>query len=718
MAFERNTSASSHTHNTDHDSFADSIPPDQSDRTHRVRNISYNQLGSAEKFTSEETTSNNNENSNDRRSILGSSVEQRYHHTTTAIPKINTVSASGSTMTPETSELSSDYGSFHETVPTQLFPTTTKIHETIHAQCLLIGFAFMAVWSPNNAMAPNLTQMADTFHMTEAERDLYLGSYCALAVGVFSLPISALFGFMSDFYSRKHLFVACVLGGSVASAWTASSTTFLSLFCARLINGGCMSGSVSVSFSLLGDLFSTEERNAASSGLTAMMGLGLVLGQVFAGFVGPTYGWQTTFWVSSLLCLTTGLFVALWVREPDRGAKEKVLQNLLESGSKYDRQLTLAGFWHAMCHNRSNALLLWQGFFTSLPWGIVFVFLNDFLSQEKHFSVPDATFMVMLFGVGCAIGGIVGGYIGQKCQIYRRSYLPLFMAVTTFLGVGPFLCLLNLDFPGILGYKAIGLSLLAGCIASLPSVNVRPCIINVNPPETRGAALTACNLLVAIGRGAGPCCITSMMSMFHVSRQTSFNVTLTLFWTITAIQLLFLAKTLPEDQDAMEAELAQYAAKAVADKDSQDSLDDNAYHTTPTKGGASEGGMGIETILVTPDVRRTNSTKPYTVEINENESLIGIEECMMTFDGQAAQRSFQFMKEGIRELKDEVSSMSYACSGCGSATSSPIQHELMDDDGILSMDEVQKRHRVWKQEQQHLLANNIAEEDSPLLGVV
>ncbi len=97
-----------------------------------------------------------------------------------------------------------------------------------------------------------------------------------------------------------------------------------------------MSASVPVAFSLLGDLFSTEERNAASSGLTAMMGLGIILGQVYAGTVGPSKGWEHPFFVSSLLSLSSAVFVILYVREPDRGAKEKVLQDMLQAGNKYD----------------------------------------------------------------------------------------------------------------------------------------------------------------------------------------------------------------------------------------------------------------------------------------------------------------------------------------------------------------------------------------------
>jgi predicted MFS family arabinose efflux permease len=613
--------------------------------------------------------------------------------------------------------------------PRRLLERRTTFHETIHAQSLLLGLAFMAVWSPNNAMAPNLTQMAETFGMSEAERDLYLGSYCALALGVFCLPISALLGFMADFHSRKHLFVCCVVGGSLASAWTGWSQTFVSLFWARLMSGGCMSASVPVAFSLLGDLFSTEERNAASSGLTAMMGLGILLGQVYAGTIGPKVGWQFPFFASSILSLSTAFLVILWVQEPARGAKEKALQGLMQSGHKYERQLTFSGFIHAMRHNRSNTLLLWQGFFTSRPWGIVFVFLNDYLSQEKGFSVPDATFMVMLFGVGCAIGGIVGGYIGQKCQQQNRSMLPLFMAVTTFCGIMPFLGLLNSQFPNKHGYKAMGYSILGGCIASFPSVNVRPCILNVNPPETRGAALTAANLLITLGRGMGPSCITLMGSIFNFSRQESFNITLSVFWTITSIHLLFLAKTLPEDQDSMEEGLHRYAAELAQQQKEAEKVV-NGYGTHHENGGG--GGLGAfhieeESIVVPTTPRSVSSEHRY----NDGDSLVSIDDYITSFDGIAARQSIHFVQQGFKEMKDEMALFRQACGPChgGSlAEQDRDDEEAMED--ILPQKELRKRQNMWKrqqlqQHQQQLLlsqndpgdSQNPNSEETPLLGV-
>jgi predicted MFS family arabinose efflux permease len=229
--------------------------------------------------------------------------------------------------------------------------------------------------------------------------------------------------------------------------------------------------------------------------------------------------------VSGVLTALLALLCYFMVCEPVRGGKEKALQDMIKAGSRYERRLTWDGFVHSLQHNQSNAILIVQGFFGSIPWGVIFVFLNDYLSQERGFSVPDATFLVLVFGIGCAVGGILGGYWGQKIQTYDRRYLPLFMALSTVAAIVPFLGLLNTQSKNAHGLPAVCFSFTGGLIASLPSVNVRPCLINVNPPETRGASLTTANLVVSFARGIGPSCITLMSSMFHVNRQFSLNVT-------------------------------------------------------------------------------------------------------------------------------------------------------------------------------------------------
>eukprot|EP01083_Nonionella_stella_P111740 327967_1 len=75
--------------------------------------------------------------------------------------------------------------------------------------------------------------------------------------------------------------------------------------------------------------------------------------------------------------------------------------------------------------------------------------------------------------------------------------------------------------------------------------------------------MTAANLIISVARGLGPLLITLSQAMFGMSRQYSFNMVLIVFWSITTILLLFLAKTFPSDQDAMDAELARYAESMI-----------------------------------------------------------------------------------------------------------------------------------------------------------
>ena len=568
-----------------------------------------------------------------------------------------------------------------------------KPHETIHAQSLLLGLAFCAVWSASNIMAPNLTEMADFFEFDEYQRDLYLGSYCALATGVVSFPIGAGIGILADMVNRKYLYCATLVGGAVAAYATGLAVTFPQLFVARLLTGGFMGGSVPVAFSLLGDLFAVEERNAASSGLTAMMGLGIMLGQVYAGMVGPTVGWQFPFTVSAIVTLIFAVLCLAMVREPERGGKEKALQDMIKSGARYDRKLSWQGFWHSCTQNASNSIILWQGFFSSIPWGIIFVFLNDYLSQERGLSVPAATYLVFLFGIGCAVGGVLGGYWGQLAQDRDRRYLPLFMAATTILGVLPFLGLLNVRIPRAHGTLGILFAVGSGFVASLPSVNVRPCLINVNPPETRGAALTAANLLINLGRGVGPSCVT-LLGMY-VTRQEALNFTLTVFWAISAVQLVLLSNTLPKDQDAMEAELARYAAMAL--------------NATKDESSMSEmGDVSRMSMALTQDPEQPNQTPILLNEqsarhigldssissmpnwIDEQSVEVSIEERMTSFDGIAVNETLVYVQQGFREFKQELvgvlPAMACVCvteSSSEDSGNSSGEESFEDEDGVV-----------------------------------
>ncbi len=78
--------------------------------------------------------------------------------------------------------------------------------------------------------------------------------------------------------------------------------------------------------------------------------------------------------------------------------------------------------------------------------------------------------------------------------------------------------------------------------------------------------------------------------------------------------------TLPNDQDAMDAELEQYAKKMV-DKVQKDCSSTTSYHS----------------------------------DFDDSESIISIEDRMTSFDDQAALESINFLGDAFREIGEELS---------------------------------------------------------------
>jgi len=420
-----------------------------------------------------------------------------------------------------------------------------------------------------NLMAPLLTHIASSYGWDDspALRDYYLGSSLSLAFGVFSLPLAALAGYASDVLStngRVRIYACCNLAngfGDLAPAFYPKN--YYVLYSSRLVGGAATCAATTVAFSLMGDILPSGRRNAGSACLMAAMGAGTLVGQLYAGTAGPAFGWPHPFVVSGLLSLVAGIWSGTAMHEPRRGATEEALAELYSKGGSggYEKKLDWEGFADAMGRNRSNFILILQNFTNSVPWGLIFVFLNDFLSQERGLSDRDATFLVAAFGVGAAVGGGMGGWLGQTFARKDRRLMPVYMSLTTLLAVVPTLLVVNAPYSRM-NATSFSYALLSGCFANLAGVNVRPAMIGINPPEVRGVSMTAANLVINLGRGVGPAFVTILGEWAGYNRRESFNVLISSCWTLTAILLLMLTWTLPYDEERMTEGLRRYVVDA------------------------------------------------------------------------------------------------------------------------------------------------------------
>ena len=119
----------------------------------------------------------------------------------------------------------------------------------------------------------------------------------------------------------------------------------------------------------------------------------------------------------------------------------------------------------------SVAIVFIQGFPGCLPWGMIYVFLNDYFSEDRGLSIAAATAALTCFGVGGLVGQFVGGWIGQWLYNWDPRYQCVLMGSTTILSVFPMLYLLNTPDAGSWGFYIV--SLLAGFLVSMNGPNVR-----------------------------------------------------------------------------------------------------------------------------------------------------------------------------------------------------------------------------------------------------
>ena len=203
-----------------------------------------------------------------------------------------------------------------------------------------------------------------------------------------------------------------------------------------------------------------------------------------------------------------------------------------------------------------------QGIPGCMPWGMIGVFLNDFLVADNGApSILAATVACTVFAVGGLCGQAFGGWLGQRLYNHDKKLVAFLMGGSSILGVVPMLLLLNVPF----SYGAsLPIAFVGGACASITGPNVRAVLQNCNLPETRGTTFALFALTDDLGKAFGPFLIAAFVSA--VGRRAAFNIA-TLAWLVCGGLLLSLSCTMADDErrvrEAVRLAKQQTCAAAV-----------------------------------------------------------------------------------------------------------------------------------------------------------
>lgn len=432
---------------------------------------------------------------------------------------------------------------------------------------LTLGLFLLIVallFADQNLMAPSLSAIGAELGFSRAEIDRRLGADVNLVFWMLGGAVTLLVGYLTDRgdlrrLSRKRLLCAVALLGEGACLLSGRARSYDELYWARALTGIGIGGAVPLVYSLLGDYFPPRRRTSAAAAVYLAMGLGIAGGQLVSGMLSPTHGWRAPFVYVAVPGMALTALFALVGREPRRGAQEEGLARLLAEGGAYEERLRLSDL-PALLRLRTNQLVFLQALPGTVPWGVFFVYLNDYYAYDKGFSVPQATLLVMAIGAAAIVGGFAGGLIGQA--LYNRSprLLPLFAGACTLAGV-PATALL-ISYPAARGGAIFGplcIGALTGLLIAVAGPAINAMLIGVNPPEHRGAAFSLLNLGNDLGRGFGAWVVGGLAAA--LGRLAAFHVA-NLLWLFCGAMLLLCARSLPRDLAALQASLRGRAAGA------------------------------------------------------------------------------------------------------------------------------------------------------------
>ena len=307
-----------------------------------------------------------------------------------------------------------------------------------------------------------------------------------LAFGAYGLTNALLqipFGWLSDRFGRKPLLLIGLSLHSVGSILAAIPANISALIAARLIQGaGAIS---SVAFALVAD--SVEEGSRA----TAMAFLGIPIGLSFVGGIlaGPAIasvtGYASLFWFSGFLSLLASIFLALAVKEPQRGGAQSAttadrpsVTSMIRTGDVV--RLDLCGFLMSF---------FMSSFFFHFP-----LLARRYLPLRSYYILLGPMLLIAAVGMFGASGAADRGWakVTGLTAFVALSFsgLLLFRSADWGLQAHP---LIALTIAGMLFFA--GFSSLEPILPSL--------ITKASPKTAYGAALGTYNTLQFLGSFAG-----------------------------------------------------------------------------------------------------------------------------------------------------------------------------------------------------------------------
>jgi predicted MFS family arabinose efflux permease len=357
-----------------------------------------------------------------------------------------------------------------------------------------------------------VSAMADDLQVDVTRIGLTVTTYAAGVV----IGAPVLTALAARCWSRKRLILAAMLVFTAGNVIAGLSDSLTPLLFARLLSGLAHGVFFAVASSVATRLVAPERAGAALAlvfgGVTVAMSLGVPVGT----WLGTILHWQVIFLVIAACGLIGSVGIAALMPAGSGEAATKGA-GLRDLGVLFDRRL-LAG--------ASIPMLAYTGSFA------LYTFVSPILLQVTNVSVGTASLTLLAYGLGAAVGNILGGRLTDDQGMDRASVVLL---------VGIVLSLVLIAFALNQPAAMIGLVALLGLTTygAIPPLQSRILMLaKRHQPQAMDVAsgmnIAAFNAGVVIGSGIGGAAISAwgLPSLAPVGAAIAVVAVIALLWQI------------------------------------------------------------------------------------------------------------------------------------------------------------------------------------------
>ncbi|HWZ12558.1 MAG TPA: MFS transporter [Acidobacteriaceae bacterium] len=228
-------------------------------------------------------------------------------------------------------------------------------------------------------------------------------------------------GWMGDRFRRKPLIVAGALLWSALTLTTGLVHSYRELYVRHALVGIGEASFGIFAPALIADYFPETARNRVLSWFYIAIPVGAALGYAIGGVLGGHYGWRVPFYVSAIPGALIALCILFFMREPERGATERVATP--RNGA------TFAGMFVGLFKNPAYLTATFGMVLLTFSMGGISVYMPTFLHRFAGYSVSKAG---LVMGASLALCGLVatgvGGWLAQRWLQRNNGALYLLSA--------------------------------------------------------------------------------------------------------------------------------------------------------------------------------------------------------------------------------------------------------------------------------------------------